>query len=378
MQKYLVHEEPAAAAATHALVIGVGAYPHLMGGTGPLSPDNDGMRQLTSPPVSAREFATLLASRFHHPGRPLASVALLLSEAQPAAFVHPRSQKAIQVEGANYDNAAEAIQAWKMRGATNPDNLLIFYFCGHGMSQGSDMSLLFSDYGSTPAPLDHALDFRKFRLAMSRNLPAKQIYFVDACRASSDTLIESFAYAGRLPIQGGGMKPAEAPVFYATIAGEQAFGKPNEPSIFATALMSGLKGAGADDSEGDWRVTTTRLKEAIDYYVGQSFKSGAKIAQVPPTDELTTFEILRVPDQPEVPVMITCDPETLNLEAELICESAGVVRSRRAPNAEQWALPLPAGSYRFRAEFAGGGRAAIQKDAWVRPVYKKVPLEEQR
>jgi len=213
---------------------------------------------------------------------------------------------------------------------------------------------------------------------MSRNLPAKQIYFVDACRASSDTLIESFAYAGRLPIQGGGMKPAEAPVFYATIAGEQAFGKPNEPSIFATALMSGLKGAGADDSEGDWRVTTTRLKEAIDYYVGQSFKSGAKRAQVPPTDELTTFEILRVSDQPEVPVMITCDPETLNLEAELICESAGVVHSRRAPNAEQWALPLPTGAYRFRAEFAGGGRAAIQKDAWVRPVYKKVPLEEQR
>jgi hypothetical protein len=373
MQKYLVHEEPAAAAATHALVIGVGAYPHLIGGTGPLSPDHDGMKQLTSPPVSAREFAKLLVSRFHHPTRPLASVALLLSEAHPAAFTNPKSAEALQVAEANYDHAAEAIQAWKTRGEANPDNLLIFYFCGHGISQGSDMSLLFSDYGSTPAPLDHALDFRKFRLAMSRNLPAKQIYFVDACRASSDTLIESFGFAGRLPIQGGGMKPAEAPVFYATIAGEQAFGKANESSIFASALMSGLKGAGADDSEGDWRVTTTRLKEAIDYYVSQS---GAKRAQVPPTDELTTFEILRVPDQPEVPVMITCDPETLNLEAELICESAGVVRNRRAPNAEQWALPLPAGSYRFRAEFAAGGRAAIQKDAWVRPVYKKVPLED--
>lgn len=65
------------------------------------------------------------------------------------------------------------------------------------------MSLLLSEYGDDlQASFDEALNFGKFRPAMSRNLPRQQIYFIDACRSSSDTLIESFS-AGRVPIQLG-------------------------------------------------------------------------------------------------------------------------------------------------------------------------------
>ncbi|WP_079053816.1 hypothetical protein [Streptomyces graminilatus] len=48
-------EEAADQPRTHALVVGVGKYPHLAGGESPVA-DPDGMRQLSSPPLSARAF----------------------------------------------------------------------------------------------------------------------------------------------------------------------------------------------------------------------------------------------------------------------------------------------------------------------------------
>ncbi|HEX5885254.1 MAG TPA: caspase family protein [Pyrinomonadaceae bacterium] len=375
MDKFLVHEEPVAGAATHAIVIGIGDYPHLLGGSDTLSNYNDGMGQLTSPPVSARKFAEWLIQNYENPNQPLASVSLLLSEAPAKDFTNPKSQQIHQPEEATYANAEEAISAWAVRGRQNKENLLIFYFCGHGIAQGSDMSLLMSDYGRNAlAPLKQAIDFRRFRLGMARNLPSRQIYFVDACRANSDQLIENFGYAGDPMISVGVEDVAEAPVYFATLSGELAFGKPNEVSVFTDGLIKGLNGSGSDDSEGDWRVTTSRLKEAIDYHVRQALESGAKRAQVPPTDDLTTFEIHHLRGLPEVPVSVTCKPPSENQNAEFVCEG-GALRNRRQPDSAHWTLPLPAGKYRFAAEFPLANRTSIQQEVHVRPIYRKVTLE---
>lgn len=377
MERYLVLDENLHSfPVTHALVIGVGAYPHLIGGSDRLSPHHDGMGQLTSPPVSARSFAEWLISQHNNPGKPLSTVALLLSEADPKPFTNPKSGEMIRPGLANYDNVAQAIRDWKARGQENPDNLLLFYFCGHGMAKAIDMTLLMSDYGNVmDAPLENALDFRKFRLGMSRNLPRQQVYFVDACRASSETLIEAFDNAGRIPVHPGPEPSAEAPVFYATLAGEQAFGRNNNISVFTSALLTGLKGSGSDDSEGDWRVTTTRLKEAIDFHMRQMFAAGLRRAQVPPTDELTTFDLHYLKDKPEVGVMVTCEPEAKNSDAWFHCIGSGLDLRRVPPEATSWSLTLPAGDYQFQAEFQGGAPIRIEKRAWVRPVYRKVPLE---
>ena len=61
-QPFLVHDAAVAGPATHALVIGVGDYPHLNGGTKKRTDQHDGMEQLTSPPISARQFASWLLS----------------------------------------------------------------------------------------------------------------------------------------------------------------------------------------------------------------------------------------------------------------------------------------------------------------------------
>lgn len=377
MDRYLVQQTKSVAPAIHAIVIGVGDYPYLLGGSKGLSPHHDGMGQLSSPPISARAFAEWLINSYWNPERELDSVALLLSEEPAGDFVNPKTGARVTPERATYDNVASAIKDWARRGGENPDNLLIFYYCGHGVSQGTDMSLLLSEYGDDDqAPFDQALDFRTLRLAMSRNAPAQQFYVVDACRDSTDTLIQTFGRAGRSPIQIGSQAAAETPVFYATLAGEAAFGKKNEVSFFTQALLKGLNGMGSDNPEGKWLVTTTRLKEAIDYEMKLAFEKGAKRRQVPPTDELTTFVIHRLKSKPEVPVIVTCDPDSYNGNAEFVYTYGGVERGRRPPSNDSWTLTLPEGQYEFSAALPGGRTHEPEdKPVHVRPIYRKVVIE---
>ena len=375
MDRFLVHQTKSAVAATHAIVIGAGDYPHLLKGSDTLSAHHDGMGQLSSPPISARAVAKWLIESYNNPDKPLDSVALLLSEANATDFVNSKTGIQLTPERANYANVAQAIKDWAQRGIEHPDNLLIFYYCGHGVAQGADMSLLMSEYGDDPqAPFDEALDFRKFRLAMSRNLPSQQVYFVDACRSSSDTLIESFS-AGRVPVQLGKGAAAETPIYFATLEGEDAFGKKDEVSFFTKALLRGLKGTGSDKPEREWIVTTTRLKEAIDYDVKQAFEAGAKRRQVPQTDALGTFVIHQLTSEPEVPVIVTCAPDSHNKNAEFTCFFQDIEKDHRAPADGHWSLTLPAGDYKFRAQLPNGVHEPNEQPVGIRPIYKKVFID---
>jgi caspase domain-containing protein len=377
---FSVHTDEVAGPSTHAIVIGVGAYPHLLGGTGALSPDHDGMGQLSSPPASARMFCRWLIEELNDPAKPLASVRLLLSELAPARFQHPATGRDLPVADATMEHVDTALSDWKARGDTNPENRLIFFFCGHGIAQGPETSLLLADYGQRPDdPLGGAIDFYRFHLGMNTCAAQQQCFFVDACRASSDTLIEAMRYAGRPIIQPRGRTrraggPREAPIYYSTVAGEDAYGRQNELSPFTDALLRALNGAGGDDSEGDWRVSSTRLKEAIDYFL-RSAEVGEGRVQIPATGELTTFYLHYLDRPPEVPVTICCRPADATADAELSYGTGGRVRERRAPADSDWEVTLSVGSYEFAAEFAGGSYADVSVEAYVRPVYRRVPLK---
>lgn len=93
VNRFLVHSVDGTGPATHAIVIGVGAYPHLIGGAGPLTNRNEGMAQLSSPPLSARALAEWLIESLHDPSKPLATVALLLSESDPRPFWQPQDRR---------------------------------------------------------------------------------------------------------------------------------------------------------------------------------------------------------------------------------------------------------------------------------------------
>src|SRR5262245_55400898 len=116
----VIEQRPVVGAATPAIVIGVGAYPHLPAGSQALVAEPEGMSQLTSPPISARKFAAWLIERYDVPSRPLATVALLVSEARPKPFVHPVSGASIPLEVATIGSLKAALEAWRARGDAGP------------------------------------------------------------------------------------------------------------------------------------------------------------------------------------------------------------------------------------------------------------------
>ena len=137
------------APAAHAIVIGVGEYPHLMGGDGPLTQNHGNLAQLSSPPQSAFTFATWLLDEFNNPNAPLASLSLLVSDAQHRQFSHPKLASAVTAEAADSTNVVDALRKWKARGDANESNLMLFFFCGHGVARGLEgLSLLLHDYGA--------------------------------------------------------------------------------------------------------------------------------------------------------------------------------------------------------------------------------------
>src|ERR1043165_5467672 len=154
----LVYNRAVKGAATHAVVIGVGRYPHLRDGDGARLADPEDMGQLTSPPVSARAVATWMLDNLAcaNTARPLGTLRLLVSEAGDSRpFHHSKSNVRSRPLPAPIDNIQSAVEGWKLIGDSSPDHLLIFYFCGHGMGDAGLLALLAEDFGRRPAnPLD--------------------------------------------------------------------------------------------------------------------------------------------------------------------------------------------------------------------------------
>jgi hypothetical protein len=256
---------------------------------------------------------------------------------------------------------------------------MLFYFCGHGIAQGADAALLLEDYGAdNDNALDGAIDFRRFHLGMNRCAASQQCFFIDACRASSDMLLENRGYAGRPIVQNAraarrGKPTRQAPAFYSSLAGDAAYARPNQPSVFTEALLRSLRGAGSDDAEGDWRVSTTRLLDALDYFMRREFRSGADRVQIPAVGDQSKVE-LHYLAEPKVPVEVYCEPDRYTAEAVFTCRSHGAeVPGLPEKGAAHWAIELGAGEYEFQA--SGNGFRTGSTSQYVRPAYRVVRVE---
>jgi len=223
---------------THAIVIGVGDYPHLRGGSlydAAASPVTMGLKQLTSPVVSATAFANWLVTKHSNPAAPLGSVELLLSpgDYQPPGDDAPR----VTVETATMENIQNAFDRWYERCDTlngkahdaAKDNVGIFYFCGHGVEY-EVLALLPEDFGASKnRPWDTSIDFTKTWYGMGDCKAQTQCYFIDACREAAIDTLKSKGFSPR-PLktsQSLSFPPRAAPILYATPSGQTAQGTPN-------------------------------------------------------------------------------------------------------------------------------------------------------
>jgi hypothetical protein len=372
-----VHVQSVVGPAVHAIVIGAGDYPHLVGGAGPLFPQGEGMGQLTSAPVSARAFADWLVTEYHNPGRPLASVRLLLSEPAPAVWKHPVTQGEQEVPRADMASVKVAIQqGWLPDLDTSEDHLGIFYYCGHGVTAGMKEALLLSDFGGNPVdPYDAALRFDGFEFGMNRAKAREQLYIVDACRTPSPAFLNTHEFGGHALVTGqaftGHSRGRRDPVLRSTSLGAAAFGRPGQPSLFTQALLAGLRGAGSDnaDDEQVWQVGSNMLGEALQFLVKRTLElEGLTEEQIPvgPSAGKVIVSILKAP--PKVPVIVTCDPHEVTQEAEFSCGDLPKWNSR---NGDPF---VPVGAQTFTAEVAGPPVRRGSRAREVRPPYVRVQI----
>lgn len=381
MDEYFVFKDQAlidsGKPATHAIVIGVGAYSFLNGGDADRLTDlHGGLGQLSSPPVSAREVTSWLLDEFNNPGKPLASISLLISDQDARAdYTHASLPRPFKPQPATIEHVKKAVPGWKELGDANEENLMLFFFCGHGVARGLDgLTLLLSDYGeSSHMPMDGAVDFAALHRGMSQCAASCQCYFVDACRTVSDIATETTA-SGQQIIQDKINRPWASDwnytIFYSTLGGERAYGRVNQPSIYTEELIKGLNGAGSNNRSGDgrWWVFTGDLSIAL--HRGLSLR-GKKIKS--PMSAQVHFKFHQLMSEPVVPVMVYCNGDRDTEQAEFVCSQKGHSVSSRPPKPNKWKIDIPHGTYDFVA--TADGRKGERKEEAVMPPYRDIEIK---
>jgi hypothetical protein len=366
---------------THAIVIGVGDYPHLRGGSlydAAASPVTMGLKQLTSPVVSATAFANWLVTKHSNPAAPLGSVELLLSpgDYQPPGEDAPR----VTVETATMQNIQNAFDRWYERCDTlngkahdaAKDNVGIFYFCGHGVEY-EVLALLPEDFGASKnRPWDTSIDFTKTWYGMGDCKAKTQCYFIDACREASIDTLKSKGFSPR-PLktsQSLSFPPRAAPILYATPSGQTAQGPPHSVSYFTEGLIKTFDGLGGDRKVGvKWKVTPDSLAKAMIHLMSKLKHPCATGG----TSNIPSV-IHEVHDPARSLVYISCRPSQALGVAELSMRKAAATtpQYQRTPQVDPWEHEVETGTYDIEVKFSNGeySNGALSGEIVYPPFYE--------
>jgi hypothetical protein len=275
-------EQDSTKAATHALVIAVGDYPGLPTDLLP------GLEKLSSPPLSACKFCDWLLSGeangspergFHNPDAPLGSVDLLLS---PTTSYQSPLGNQIQVDVSTHAKIKEAVDRWIDRLAKNSCSHGIFYFCGHGFTDGKDHFLLSDDFAlNSQDPWSPAFNINLTIRAVIRLSATPLLFIIDACmEISVDLMIaQGIAPQGlryfdpRVP-----PKTNEYVIMRGASIGYKAFAPPKDIARFTTALLKALSGYCGKRKLGEtlYRITWPDIYEATAKLLNRSIKSAER------------------------------------------------------------------------------------------------------
>lgn len=364
------------AAGVHALVIGVGTYPYLEGGKKLTFPDSQGMGQLSSPPKSASAVASWLLTEHTIIGRPLKSVEVLVSGT--SQFQNEAGAK-VKADAATFDKVKAAIGAWKARGTTNADNVLILYFCGHGVSTGAENSLLLEDFGGDQNdPFSAAIDTGKLLTGMRKCAATRQVYLIDACRTVQENYLDNYDNTGAAIIDAAAhanLGAVQQAVIWSTSLGAQAFGNAKAPSVFASGLLQALKGAAAAlDDDGAWVVKPLSLKAGLDVVMQRLVPNLEQVVTVENVSKDFPFHYM--PGAPKVPTLVRCEPIAYMPKSKLVCTSINGFEAIRKPLPdERWDLDLDVGDYEFKVTVPPGEELVGTQKVNVFPPGRKVAIQ---
>lgn len=369
----------------HVLIIGVGRYPYLSGGSEPTTPGLPLLGQLKSPPVSARKIADWFTSgTYLNPAVPLGSVEMLLSDANGQQYA-PGGGPPLAVEDATMMSILRAFNDWYDRCNANPGNLAFFYFCGHGLQRDATI-LLPEDFAQNPNnPWLTAIDFDRTYRGMEQCTAQTQFYVIDACRNWSTSMLQDLDVQGQTLKRTilGQQKQRTAPRLFATANGLPAFGDTGGVSRLTSALIECLNGSGAERQNGQWSVLTSSLGEAVQKLV--NIKNADLLPQQRQTVDpaggdysvgTRVLNILANGLVPQVLVTFCCLPDAATGNAHFYYQRKGL--KTLAPVTGPWTSQLPAGVYDFGVLFGDGGYAAkVMPEEFIRPPSWPITLETQ-
>lgn len=353
---------------THAMIIGVGNYRHLLGGGGAIVDDAMDLQQLTSPPESANAFAKWVLEELNNPRAPLGSVELLTSPHR--SFVLPNGATR-QSSPATMDQIQLAFGRWYQSCDSDSENVAIFYFCGHGVMR-LNLALLAEDFGKLPlTPFQNAIDLERTWQGMGRCKAQTQCFFIDSCRQSTWVMQKQLndPAVALVSAEFGGWSDRDAPCFMATGPGRSAYGTSGSVTLFTSVLLECLK-RGARNVNGQWLVTTLRLSEAISLAMKELQENSERPQLGAANAPMKGNTIHELSGPPQVPVSLCCRPEAATEHAKLemfFSEPPGPHYIQQAPTPHRWELSALAGHYIARATFSNKKYKEGKHKFWVDP-----------
>ena len=271
----------------HALIVGISSYPHLPGGIGAPSPYSFGMEQLHSAAISAyRTYQWLLKNSQCFPV-PLSTIRLLIVPSVDEIEAEPEMQDLEQVEqSCTLAKFLAAATRWRTDSSTHKDNMTLFYFVGHGAERQrkGDSVLFMEDFADgIGGTLRNAVDIENLFNGMApspsnNDIARIQLYFIDACRALPSEF-QKFEWMNTTPVfnvELGERDDRHAPIFFASVPGDYAYGLKGKQTLFNKALMYCLDESAIvhDKQVGSIRrqVTIDSLYKSLESYIDQQNK----------------------------------------------------------------------------------------------------------
>jgi len=344
---------PDAQRRTHALVIGVSSYPYLDGPEQTRLGATFEMSELSVSAASAADIASWLISEYDSDA-PLATLRILLSPADGETI-----DGAIAPLLRGPCNATRAAVEEEMTGfkadCQSDDAVAFVYVVGHGVQFTKRGAVLLLEDVASPTSAQElygALDVAGcFEGLDGQQFAPTQFWFFDACRERLQSpAIETWAGAYTLSVPAG--RAESSTMYLGSSTREAAFSVPDGRSIFSTALLEALRGAGADGptdlGSEDWWVTTRKLFDALQPAVKRLAREHGADQNVEPVGLRANTKIHRLAGVPEVKVRLTVNPEEAEYASRLSLLFNGT--EPRVENSSVWPFvdTVPAGIYKVR------------------------------
>lgn len=264
----------------YALVVGVGAYPHLAGGDGERAADDFGLEQLEASARTAARVFHWLRHGYRRDTLPVVWCQLLLSPT-PAVKAELDAEGLRHYVAPTHANFVAAIQQWTGMLPVDPvaarASRSLFFYSGHGVQSNWHALLLPSDYldpsqGLTPQ-FQHCISTRELKRWMDENPVGEHLALVDACRNEFSPLASRGAAAlTGFPVAAPGPAPRTAALLAATSPSMVAYQVPGRRfTVFGQALVEAVEGAAEPGGgELDFRELVDFVRPRVNFILREA------------------------------------------------------------------------------------------------------------